>query len=225
MMFKQAKAVRKSAKPHSSAKLHSIAAMLAGRSFEGAFEVGQSSYGFTYTPQKAEIAGQKLQLTGSLTVAAKRPSARGSALSLINVRAWLATAQGGIGTAPTRPQGLHGGVQPAAPAVPAPQPPQTANAQTTSAGGRPIPIVESTGPLSFCGVMYFRFEPINARLLGVAADMSKVQLNARLAPVDNAGRALHAIYSAIVEALYGKQTDERLAEAAIVELNKMLNAN
>src|ERR1044072_680001 len=102
MMFKQARAVRK------PAKLHSIAAMLAGRSFEGAFEVGQSSYAFTYTPQKAEIAGRKLQLTCSLTVAAKRPAAQAAARSLIHVRALLATAQGGIGTAPTRPQGLDG---------------------------------------------------------------------------------------------------------------------
>ncbi|HKP86294.1 MAG TPA: hypothetical protein VJZ26_09365, partial [Blastocatellia bacterium] len=129
------------------------------------------------------------------------------------------SAQGGIGTAPVRPQGLDGGVQPAAPAVPTPQQPSAAT------GGRPIPIVESSGPLSFCGVMYFQLEPIDARALGVPADLSRIQLNARLAPTDATGRALHGVYSAIIEALYGKRTDERLATAAITELNKMLSVS
>lgn len=211
---KQAKAARK------STKLHSIAALLAGRAFEGSFDVAGASYRFNYSPKKAEMSAQKLRLTGSLTVTAGGSTARTAPRNLDNVRALLATTQGGIGTAPVRPQGLDGGVQPAAPAVPTPQQPSTA-----SRTERPIPIVESTGPLSFCGVMYFHFEPIDARALGVPADLSKVQLNARLAPTDNTARALHGVYSAIAEALYGKQIDERLAVAAIAELNKMLNAS
>lgn len=208
---KQTKAVQK------SAKLHSIAATLAGREFEGAFNVAGASYRFTYAPRKAEVIDRKLRLTGHLIVIDGRPNARVPQHNLYNVRALLATAQGGIGTAPVRPKDLAGSGQPAAPTVPAPQQAGTSD--------RPLPIVESTGPLSFCGVMYFHLEPIDARTLGVPADLSKVQLNARLAPTDDTGRALHGVYSAIVEALYGKQTDERLATAAVAELDKMLNAN
>ena len=208
---KKAKAVQK------SAKLHSIAASLAGRAFQGSFDVAGASYSFTYAPRKAEAIDRKLRLTGNLIVIDGRPNARVPPHDLDNVRALLATAQGGIGTAPARPKDLAGSGQPAAPTVPAPQQGSTSD--------RPLPVVESTGPLSFCGVMYFNLEPIDARALGVPADLSKVQLNARLAPTDNEGRALHGVYSAIVEALYGKPTDERLAAAAVAELNKMLNAN
>jgi hypothetical protein len=70
--------------------------------------------------------------------------------------------------------------------------------------------------------MYFQLEPLDGRALGVAADLSRVQLNVRLAPTDNTGRALHGIYSAIVEALYVKSVDRRLATDAVAELNKAL---
>jgi hypothetical protein len=87
-----------------------------------------------------------------------------------------------------------------------------------------LPEVESTGPLSFCGAMYFHLEPLDGSALGVAADLGRVQLNVRLAPVDNSGRALQGVYSSIVDALYGKQADTRMASDAVGELNKALAA-
>jgi hypothetical protein len=193
------------------AKIYSVAALLKERRFDGSFEVAGSTYQFAYAPSKAEIAGQKLQLRGPLTVT----NTRGGSHTKEDVQALLASAQGGIGTAPVRSQALVGGVLPAAPAVPTP---------LQSSGSKSLPIVESTGPLSFCGVMYFHLEPIDGKALGVPADLSRVQLNARLAPTDNAGRTLHGIYSAIVEALYVKQADTRLATDAVAELNKILSA-
>ena len=203
------KSEKKQRQARSGLKLYSVAALLKERRFEGRFEVAGSSYQFTYAPSKAEIAGQKLQLRGRLLVT----NARGQSRTKDNVRALLASAQGGIGTAPVRSQALIGGVVPSQPPVPTPQQPSDS---------KPLPVVESTGPLSFCGVMYFQLEPLDGRQLGVAADLSRVQLNARLAPADNTGRALHGIYSAIVEALYVKSADTRLATLSVAELNKAL---
>jgi len=211
MLFnKQRRAPQRAA---SKLKLHSVAALLKERRFDGSFEVAGSSYRFTYAPAKAEIAGQRLLLRGQLTVT----NPRGQSRTKENVGALLASTQGGIGTAPVRSQALIGGVVPSQPAVPTPQQPSTA-----SADSKPLPVVESTGALSFCGVMYFQLEPLDGRGLGVAADLSRVQLNARLAPTDNAGRALHGIYSVIVEALYVQSADRRLATDAVAELNKAL---
>lgn len=194
----------------SQLKLHSVATLLKERRFDGNFEIAGSSYRVVYAPTKAQVAGERLLLKGRFLVT----DSRGQTRARENVGALLASTQGGIGTAPTRSQALIGGVVPAAPAVPTPQQP------STTSGG--LPVVESTGPLSFCGVMYFLLEPLEGRQLGVPADLSRVQLNARLAPTDSEGRALHGIYSAIVEALYGKSVDTRLATLSIAELNKAL---
>jgi hypothetical protein len=206
------KSGKKQKRSSPGAKLYSVAALLKGRRFDGRFEVAGTSYQFAYAPSKAEVAGQKLRLQGRLTVT----NSRGQSRTKEDVRALLASTQGGIGTAPVRSQTLVGGVLPTAPAVPTPIQPQDSKA---------LPVVESTGPLSFCGVMYFHLEPIDGKALGVPADLSRVQLNARLAPTDNAGRALHGVYSAIVEALYVKQADTRLATDAVAELNKLLSAS
>jgi hypothetical protein len=193
----------------SGLKLHSVAALLKERRFEGSFEVAGSSYRFTYAPARAQVEGQRLLLRGRLTVT----NSRGQSRTKENVQALLASTQGGVGTAPVRSQALIGGVVPSQPAVPTPQQPSDS---------KPLPVVESTGPLSFCGVMYFQLEPLEGPRLGVAADLSRVQLNARLAPTDGAARALHGIYSAIVEALYGNSADRRLATLSVAELNKAL---
>lgn len=206
------KSDKKQKRSASGVKLYSVAALLKERRFDGSFDVAGSSYQFAYAPSKAEVAGQKLQLRGRLTVT----NSRGGSRTKENVQALLASAQGGIGTAPVRSQTLIGGVLPAAPAVPTP---------LHASDSKPLPVIESTGPLSFCGVMYFHLEPIDGKALGVPADLSRVQLNARLAPADNAGRTLHGIYSAIVEALYVKQADMRLATDAVAELNKLLSAS
>jgi hypothetical protein len=70
--------------------------------------------------------------------------------------------------------------------------------------------------------MYVHFERLAGKLLAVPADMSRVQLNARFAPVADAERTLQGIYSSIVNALYGKQPDATAAASAVSELNAIL---
>jgi len=53
--------------------------------------------------------------------------------------------------------------------------------------------------------MYVHFEPLGGSAFGVAADLSRVQLNARLAPLNDSERALQGAYSWIIAALYGKK--------------------
>jgi hypothetical protein len=141
----------------------------------------------------------------------------------------LASTQGGIGTAPTRQQ-----IATAAPTgaqATSQQKQQLAGETEKRAGEKEserakgqkgaLPETESTGTTSYCGVLYFHFEPLDAQALAVAADFSKVQLNVRLAPLDDMGRVLHGLYCYVVDALYGERIDEKLAAAAISELNRV----
>jgi hypothetical protein len=183
-------------------RLHSIAGLQEERRFSGSLEAGGAKFDFSYQPLKATIAGRKLILEGRLTVT----DARGNRRVRERVQALLASSQGGLGAAPLRPQvgARVGGVTKAASA---------AASQT-----------EGTGPLSFTGVMYFQFEPLEGRHLGIRADLSRVQLNARLLPVDSMARSLQGAYSAIVDSLYGEKTDSEAAQAYVVELNRLLQA-
>jgi hypothetical protein len=182
-----------------AAQLHSIPAISRGRQFDGKFELSGAGYEVAFAPAKALVAGRRLQLQGRLTVT----DARGQKRSRDNVRATLVGTQGGIGTTPPRRQ-LHTSV-----ATETPQPPE----------------VESTGPTSFCGVMYIHFEPLAGNSLGVPADTTRVQLNVRFAPVNDSERALQGVYSTIVDALYRKQIDARAAADAVGELNTLLAGN
>ena len=186
-------------------QLHSIAGLLKERSFIGSFETGGARFGFTYLPIKASIGGQKLILEGRLTVT----DARGAQRTRDRVQALLAAAQGGLGGAPVRPQVAARVGSPREPASVAPS---------------GLPITESTGPLSFTGAMYFLLEPIEGQALGVDSDLSRVQLNARLAPTDSTARSMHGVYSAIVDALYGETVDNTSAKAYVSELNRLLTA-
>jgi len=181
-----------------AAKLHSIAAMMRDRSFAGRFDVAGVPYRLTYSPAAAALAGGKLQLTGGLSVAGERVSVRPR--DLRDVRATLVATQGGIGTAPPRKK-LPSDIYPAS---------------------SDMPLVESTGALSFCGVLYFKLAPLDGRALGVPADMRQIQLNVRLAPVNDLERGLQGAFSSIVDALYGQQVDGDSATAAVGELNKLL---
>ncbi|MFP5262805.1 MAG: hypothetical protein ACLGJB_12950 [Blastocatellia bacterium] len=211
------------------APLHSISAVLRQRDFAGRFEVAGADHRFVYVPSEAGLSDQKLQLRGRLEVTG--PHGRKSAID--GVRALLVSAQGGVGVAPIRRQVLVGGVgastastsgqqQQVAGDRPAAEPKKTDAADSPKL--QPLPEVESTGPLSFCGAMYFRLEPLNGRALGVAADLTRVQLNVRLAPVDETGRELQGLYSSIVDALYGGRADAATASAVVAELNKLLGA-
>ena len=195
---------QKRAKPGAAAKLgrlHSIAAMMRERTFAGSFDVAGVNYHFTYTPVKGVVAGNKLQLIGGLRVSGERTNVRVPQHELRDVRATLIAAQGGIGIAPLRKQ-LPSDVSTAHP---------------------DLPVVESTGSLSFSGVLYFTIASLDGRALGVPADMREVQLNVRLAPVNDAERGLQGAFSSVVDALYGKEVDGNAAEAAVIELNKLLS--
>ena len=197
-----------------AAKLHSIAAVMRGKAFAGSFDIGGGRYEFTYSPAKAALTGVgppearhaykrsrgsthtsiggiedvRARLTGNLTVIDKRPGAA-PRHSLDNVQATLISAQGGIGAAPPRTT---------MPADLAPVRPD-------------LPVVESTGALSFCGVLYFKLSPLDGRALGIPADISRLQLNVRLAPVNETERNLQGVYSSIVDAFLVKQVDIRIA--------------
>jgi hypothetical protein len=182
--------------PSRSARIASIAAISRGRQFEGSFSVADKNYDFSYAPASGSIVGRRFQLVGRLSV----KDSRGQTHSRDRVRATLVGTQGGIGTAPTRP----------------------GNPTSSATASSDLPDVESTGATSFCGVMYMHFEPLVGSALGVPADMGRLQLNARFAPVDDTERTLQVIYSSIVTALLGKQPNASAAGSAITELNAIL---
>jgi hypothetical protein len=199
---------RKSLRP---VKLHTITGISRERRFVGKFEIGRSSYDFIFAPTRAEVEGGKLHLYGRLTVtgANKRSLSR-------EVRATLAGIQSGIGGGPPRPsQGEIISVFDRRRAQPAQQP----------ADSKPLPVIESMGALSFTGVIYFHFEPLSGRQLGVAADMNRVQFNARLTTIDDTARALHGIYCSLIDAVIGDQADTEAAAALVELLNKNLRAS
>ena len=185
--------------PPREARLHSIAALARGRRFNGSFSIGGMNYDFSYAPARVSVVGRRLQFQGRLTV--KDPG--GQTRARDQVRATLVGTQGGIGVAPARP----------------------GNPASSATASSDLPDVESTGATSFCGVMYIHFEPLVGKVFGVPADMSRVQLNARFAPLDDEERALQAVYSSIVNVLYGKQPDATSAASAITELNALLTRN
>ncbi len=217
---RQARAVQTGAR-----RLYSIAAWPEQRDFAGNLSLGGANHKFSYAPSRAESTNKLLQLTGRLTVT----DTRGRVRALNNVRATLANTQGGVGTGPLRRQMI---------ASDAPIGDQTTSQQKQQIAGEKekqpgekqseqaparnsLPVTENTGPSSYCGVLYFHFEPLDARALGVTADLTKVQLNVRLEPLDDTARTLHGLYCYVVDALYGERVDEKLAAAAISELNRV----
>ena len=207
-------------------RLYSIAAWPEQRVFSGTFSIGRAEYKFAYAPSRAETVDKKLRLTGRLTVT----DSRGRARTLDSVRATLANTQGGVGTAPARRQ-IATEAPPGTQAT-SQQKQQVAGETEKRSGEREreqaqaqkgaLPVTENTGPTSYCGVLYFHFEPLDARSIRVPADLSEVQLNVRLAPLDDTARILHGLYCYVADALYGERTDEGLAAAAIAELNRVL---
>jgi hypothetical protein len=206
-------------------RLYSIAAWPEQRAFAGNLSLGGTDYKFSYAPSRAEALNKLLQLTGRLTVT----GARGRARALNSVRATLANTQGGLGTGPLRRQ-IIATEAPTGAQITSQQKQQIAGETEKQAGEKQseqaqakgsLPVTENTGPTSYCGVLYFHFEPLDARALGVTADLTKVQLNVRLEPLDDTARTLHGLYCYVVDALYGERADEKLAAAAISELNRV----
>ena len=85
-------------------------------------------------------------------------------------------------------------------------------------------MVESTGSLSFVGVLYFNLSPLDGSTLGVPLDLSKVQLNLRLATTDDLARHLQNIFSDLTAALYETPVDEREASEQVRELNRLFKS-
>jgi hypothetical protein len=206
-------------------RLYSIAAWPEQRAFVGNLSLGGTDHKFSYAPSRAEAINKLLQLTGRLTVT----GARGRARALNSVRATLANTQGGLGTGPLRRQ-IIATEAPTGAQITSQQKQQIAGETEKQAGEKQseqaqakgsLPVTENTGPTSYCGVLYFHFEPLDARALGVTADLTKVQLNVRLEPLDDTARTLHGLYCYVVDALYGERADEKLAAAAISELNRV----
>lgn len=206
-------------------RLYSIVAWPEQRAFAGNLSLDGTKYRFSYAPYRAEAINKLLQLTGRLTIT--DPGGRTRALN--SVRAILAGTQGGVGTGPLRRQMI---------ASDAPVGDQTTSQQKQQIAGETekqaaekqnepaqsrgsLPVTENTGPSSYCGVLFFHFAPLDARALGVTADLTKVQLNVRLAPKDDTAETLHGLYCNVVDALYGERADEKLAATAIRELNRV----
>ena len=207
-------------------QLYSIAAWPEQRAFAGNLSLGGTEYRFSYAPSRAEAINRLLQLTGRLTIT----DAGGRTRALNSVRAILAGTQGGVGTGPLRRQMIASDApigdqstsqqkQQIAGETEKPAAAEKRIEQARSTGS--LPVTENTGTTSYCGVLYFHFAPLDARALGVTANLTKVQLNVRLAPKDETAETLHGLYCNVVDALYGEQSDEKLAAAAIRELNRV----
>lgn len=179
--------------PKPARKLYSMAAVMRERSFAGSFETSRASYEFLYQPATARLANNRLELTGTLRVT----STRGVKREAGNVRARLASTQGGLGTVPSVIQ---------------------QRARMTSS----LPLTEATDESGFVGVLYFSLSGINARSLGLSLDLSKVQLNARLYPTSETERQLQVIYSDLVATVYGEKPDLELAQENLKSLNRLL---
>lgn len=223
-MSSQAKK-RSGGEPAGKRRLYSAPVWMDQRAFTGGFDLAGASYNLTFAVSRAEVANKQLQLHGRLTVT----DPRGRARSVDSARATVSGMQGGIGSGPLRrritaPQTSN--------VVTAQQKQQMAGenekreGQKTEEPARPpsgvLPQTETTGPTSFCGVMYMHLEPMDSRALGVPADLSRVQLNARFAPKENTAKTLHSLYTALIDAVYGEPPDEAEASALIAEMNKFL---
>jgi hypothetical protein len=184
-------------------KIHSIHVLPNGAGFAGRVEAGGSSRQFAFTPKAAALASGKLVLTG--VVEMKSPGGRRRAAE--NVTATLLATQGSITGPPPMPRQFSESLK--AP-VPAPS--------------GSLPLTDSTGHLGSVAVMYLRLSPLDGRALGVPADLSAVQLNARLYATSEIERDLHWLYSALVEATQGEHKNERLAADYVDAVNRILNA-
>jgi hypothetical protein len=184
-------------------KIHSIHVLPNGAGFAGKVEAGGSSYRFSFMPKTAGTTEGKLVLTGVVTV--KSPGGRQRAAD--NVTGTILATQGSIIGPPPMPRELSESLK-----APLPVP------------GGSLPLTDSTGHLGSVAVMYLKLSPLDGRALSVPADLSAVQLNARLYATSEVERGLHWLYSALVEATLGEHRNERLAADYLDAINRILKA-
>jgi hypothetical protein len=182
-------------------KIHSIHVLPNGAGFAGRIGSGGSSYQFAFTPKTVSSADGELVLTGDVKVklAGGRERVAG------DVTATLLATQGSAAGAPPMPRRFSESLRPPAPAP-----------------GGSLPLTDSTGHLASVAVMYLKLSPLDGRALGVPADLSAVQLNARLYATSEIERDLHWLYSALVEATQGEHKNERLAVEYSDAINRIL---
>ena len=221
---KAATTTARGARTISARKLYSVPVWMHERAFVGEFELGGRSYKLSFAPSQAEIADNALRLRGRLTVN------DGKAGLPEDAHATLAGIQGGIGDGPARYKMLATGATPGPTESPtekqqkAGENDKQAVEPTASEKAKMsrLTMTENTGPTSFAAVMFFHLDALDHRALGVPADMSHVQLNARLAPKDPTAKTLHSLYTALTNALAGEQANPRTAVALVRELNQVL---
>lgn len=212
-------------------KLHSIHGLLRGRVVDGRFDVLGQPYSFSFLPAAGAIVDGRLVLNGRMVV----HSAQSRMRFVDSVEARLVAVQSGVGSSPVRRQLLTGTAQTSQTATSEQKMEQEKGPETDLQPGlhafdRPLfdeqgrPVVESTGPLSFVGVLYFNLSPMDGPTLGIPLDLSKVQLNLRLATTDDLARDLQNIFSDVVTALQSERKDERAANEQVQHLNRLLKS-
>lgn len=198
-MFTQKK--NAAGKISSNPRLHSIHALPNGREFTGKIEIGRASYQFTFAPKSAASVNDKLVFTGSVKVKAQTGQQR----VVEGVTATLLATQGSITSPPPMPRQFVESLR-----APLPEPSGS------------LPLTDWTDHQGSVAVMYLKLSPLDGRALGVPADLSSVQLNARLYSTSEVERDLHWLYSALAMVMQGERPDERLAADYIGVINRIL---
>jgi hypothetical protein len=189
-------------KRNAALKIHSIHVLPNGAGFAGRIEAGRSGYQFAFTPKTAAATEGRLVLTGDVKVKGRGGRERTAG----EVTATLLATQGSI-TAPSPMPGRFS--ESLKPPLPAPD--------------ASLPLTDWTGHTGSIAVMYLKLSPLDGRALGVPADLSAVQLNARLYATSEIERDLHWLYSALLEATQGEHGNERLTTDYINAINRILN--
>lgn len=190
-------------KKNATNKIHSIHVLPKGHGFAGKIEIGRSSYQFAFTPKTATSMNGSLVLTGSVTV--KTPTGRQKGAD--NVTATLLSTQGSITGPPPMPRRFSESLKPPLPAP-----------------SGSLPLTDWTGTTGSVAVMYLKLAPLDGHALGVPADLSSVQLNARLYATSEIERDMHWLYSAMVQATQGEHKNEQLATDYLAAINRILKA-
>ncbi len=183
-------------------RLYSIHMLLRGTEFAGQIETARMKCDCRFRPLDGALIRTRLQLNGEFSVVGLDKRIR----TAERVIATLAAMQSGFGAPPSPPERYEGSRRLDQPAT------------------ATLPVTESTDAAGYAGVLYFDLSPLNARSLGLAYDMSNVQINLRMAPVSQEERELQWLLSSISGVLLGSVKDESLANEYLAEFKRALKA-